>query len=618
MLIKNKFSLFWRGGIVAGICVWQFTVTEAAHHAGEVNGGGEDEVPAAADDQGGSTLSDLVAKYIDPVSDPNPSFSRLGQFNQATVAVDSIPCSKVGKDVLLRNGTAVDAAIAVLFCNGVAQPQSMGVGGGFLMTIFLANGTSLALVARELAPEASTVDMFANQSSTVGARTAGVPGEIKGYWEAKQRLGNPEISWSSLIEPAIKMSEEGIEVSSDCARALKRTEELIKNDPGMRSVYYIEEEKRVLVLGDHYVRPVLAKTLRRISEFGADDFYKGDTAEALVDDIERAGGILTKTDLENYSVSWENPVKAEIPNSGGLKVISSPPPGSGAVVAAILGIVGQYDPQPADKRRPISWHRFIEACKFAYAKRTLLGDWNYSPVKEEVEETVRYLTSSIWHSTIREKISEQTTNHDPKFYGAKFYNNEDHGTAHTSILSPAGDAVSVTSTVNHHFGGKFLSPKTGIILNNQMDDFSFPGLTNYFGVPPSINNFVHQGKRPLSSMSPSIVYDSDNRVVAVVGSSGGTKIITAVAQVLYNLLYLGQDVKQAVDSRRFHNQLYPDEVKYEIGTTKWMVGGLQKLGHNMVRFPLGGSTIQAIMVDRETGAITANADFRKNGTVDGF
>lgn len=323
-------------------------------------------------------------------------------------------------------------------------------------------------------------------------------------------------------------------------------------------------------------------------------------------------------DLENYQVSWETPVTADLPNTDGLKLATSPPPGSGAVLAAILGITGGYNTEPSDRRKPLTWHRFIEACKFSYAKRTFLGDWNYQPVEEEVQQAVTNLTSSSWQSWVRSRISENTTHHDLEFYGARFLNVEDGGTSHTSIISPSGDAVAVTSTINLHYGCKFMSPSTGIILNNQMDDFSYPSFINHFGVPPSENNFAFPGKRPVSSMSPTVVYDRDNRVVAVVGASGGTKIITAVAQVIYQMLYLGKGVKEAVDSPRFHSQLIPDEVKYEVGTTRWLANGLKQFGHKLVRFPAGGATVQAILVDRETGNIMANADYRKKGTVDGI
>lgn len=334
--------------------------------------------------------------------------------------------------------------------------------------------------------------------------------------------------------------------------------------------------------------------------------------------MEVAGGLMTLSDLQGYEVSWETPVRASLPHTD-LTLLSSPPPGSGSVLEAILGIAGLYQPSPPDLTRPAAWHRFVEACKFSFAKRTLLGDWNSDrQLGEAVRDVVSNLTSTSWWEEVVSRISDVTTSEDPAWYGGQFSQVEDGGTAHMSILSPAGDAVSVTSTINTLYGSKYMSPSTGIILNNQMDDFSYPNIINAYGVRPSESNMVAPGKRPVSSMSPTILVDTDNRVTAVVGASGGTKIITAVAQVLYRLVYLGQTVKQAVDARRLHHQLLPMVVVYEDGVTQWMVDGLEKMGHKMNKISIGGSIVQAIFVDRNTGEITANADFRKGGGVTGF
>ena len=436
------------------------------------------------------------------------------------------------RDILARGGTAVDTAIAVLFCNGVVTSQSMGIGGGFLMTIYLANGTAVSLVAREMAPAAASRNMFEGdmKSSTVGAMSGGVPGEVLGYWEAKQRFGNPDIAWADLVQPAVDLCMKGIKVSPHTSRSLEKRKDFIKKDPGLKSVFVNNKTGEVFKLGDVYTHKVLGNTLKNIAENGAEEFYTGTTATNLVADIQRGGGIISMEDLASYKVSWEAPVEAEIPHTG-YRLFSSPPPGSGAIMASILGISGGYRPSPPDKNRPLAWHRFIEACKFAYAKRTLMGDWKDDQVEEQVLELVGNLTSSDWWEEIRGKISDEKTEDDPKLYGAEFSSVEDGGTAHISVISPAGDAVSVTSTVNLLYGSKYMSPSTGIILNNQMDDFSYPNIVNSFGVPASENNMVSPGRRPVSSMSPTVVVDKEGRVVAVVGASGGTKITTSVAQV---------------------------------------------------------------------------------------
>jgi gamma-glutamyltranspeptidase/glutathione hydrolase/leukotriene-C4 hydrolase len=262
----------------------------------------------------------------------------------------------------------------------------------------------------------------------------------------------------------------------------------------------------------------------------------------------------------------------------------------------------------------------VEATKFAFAKRTDMGDWSIPEIREHVQEIVANLSSPDWSQNIKDKISDYQTFQDPEYYGAKTVFEEDHGTCHHCFLSPEGDAVSVTASVNLIWGCKFMSPSTGIIMNNQMDDFASPNITSAYNVPPAPNNFISPGKRPMSSMSTTIVVDEQGRVVGVVGASGGTKIISAVAQVLLNVFYLNKDVKAAVDARRLHHQLFPMNLGYEDGTTTWLLDALRDYGHNTTysKYRVGGAAVQAIIKDPRTGSITANADFRKRGEVDGF
>ena len=428
----------------------------------------------------------------------------------------------------------MDAAIATLLCNGVVNPHSMGIGGGHIMTINLANGTKASLIAREMAPSMANISLFTNNinanATKKGPLAIAVPGEIFGYWEAKQRFGNPEIPWSDLFQPTIELCIGGILVSRSLARALKVKKEEVHQDEGLRSVFVNPSTGDVYKRGEFYKNIQLGRTLQRISENGWNEYYSGITARMLTEDIKNAGGLLTMEDLANYQVRWEHPIVSHIPGTK-YRLVTSPPPGSGSLVSAILGISAGYQPDPVDKYRPLFWHRFLESCKYAFAMRSRLGDWSDPALSKDVTEVVGNLTSEGWWDEVRGKISDTETFNDPTHYGAEFQQIEDGGTSHISILSPAGDAVSVTSSENHFLGSKFLSPSTGIILNNVMDDFSFPGVVNRFGVPPSASNMLKPGKRPVSSMSPSVVVDQKDRVLAVVGGSGGTKIISAVAQV---------------------------------------------------------------------------------------
>jgi len=609
-------------GLVAGLLVWQLTPRPVNLSPGSPVNIPQSPSPTSssscvADDGGGGL--DPRCQGSDPLEEPGPSSSKLGRFKHAAVAVDSPYCARVAKNILAEEGTAVDSAVAALFCNGVVQSQSMGLGGGFVMTIYLNNGTRYALMARETAPAGATRDMYKGdpRASKYGPKASGIPGEVAGYWEAKQRFGNPSISWRKLIEPSIKLCKEGIPVFGAKARSMKKKSEAIKKDPGLRGVFLNPKTGEVWEEGDTYPHPALGRTLERIAN-SAQDFYTGETARLLLEDLAGTDAIITKDDLANYKVAWEDPVSAEVPGSG-YTILSSPPPAGGAVTAAILAIAGRYNPTPPDRLRTKTWQRFVEACKFGFARRTLMGDWNYAPIRDSVQELVANLTSSSWLDSIVAQIDDFSTSQDAATYGAEFYSDvEDHGTSHMSILSPAGDAVSATSTVNTLFGSLFMSPQTGVILNNQMDDFASPNITNAFGIPPSASNLIVAGKRPVSSMSPSIVLDTQGRVVAIAGASGGTRIITATAQVLYRMLYLGEDAKQAVDARRVHHQLYPMVLNYEQGVTRWIVKGLQAIGHKVKQVPSARSTIQAILVDQKDGTITANADFRKGGDVDGI
>ena len=265
-----------------------------------------------------------------------------------------------------------------------------------------------------------------------------------------------------------------------------------------------------------------------------------------------------------FRAKWESPLDFDLGN--GMKLYTSPPPGSGAVVGGILKIMKDSTSNITEE---LIQHRFVEASKFAFAQRSKLGDWDDPEVQAEVNEAIDYIQSEDWLKWVQNRSSDEKTELNTEFYGAKFqYVLEDHGTSHISILAPNGDAVGATSTINTWFGSGVMSESTRIPLNNEMDDFSTPNTTNIYGIPSSSTNYIRPGKRPASSMSPSIVIDKQNNVKLVVGASGGPKIISAVAYVTLRNLLLGNDIKSAIDSPRPHHQLVPMKVFAEIGTKK--------------------------------------------------
>ncbi|KAK8740381.1 hypothetical protein OTU49_002886 [Cherax quadricarinatus] len=560
---------------------------------------------------------------------PPPSPSLLGEFDIAAVSADGQPCAQIATDILQKNGSAADATVAGLFCVGVINTQSMGLGGGFLLTYYeRATGKAYSLNARESAAAAAYEDMYHGNEilmenakgrwwadkkpSLQGGLAVAVPGELRGYRQLYERFGG-KIPWAELIEPTIKLCEDGHIVNWHMARALKLNELLIMNEPSM-SVFINPDTGTVYEEGDTLTRPQLAKTLREIQS-DPDALYTGQLADKLIQDIQSFDGIITIEDLQNYRPLWKDAVNVSIQH-GNYTLYSVPPPGSGLLLGFILNILDEYNitPESMNEENFIVTHqRITEAFKWAYAKRTELGDADFV----DMTELTHNLTSDAFAKSIRSQIKDNRTFQDPEHYGAVTAVDNDHGTAQFSLLAPNGDAVSVTSTINLYFGAGIRSVQTGIVFNDEMDDFSAPNITSYFGIPPSPANFIKAGKRPLSSMCPSVLVDADGNVRLVAGAAGGTKIPSAVAWVLLRNLWLNEDIKKAVDARRIHHQLFPMKFSYEEGTLPDIVDGMQKIGHETEMFGVGGSVVCAISHENNE-KIYANSDFRKAGEVDGF
>eukprot|EP00058_Branchiostoma_floridae_P026463 XP_002611954.1 hypothetical protein BRAFLDRAFT_60348 [Branchiostoma floridae] len=473
----------------------------------------------------------------------------------------------------------------------------MGIGGGFFMTVYNKETNTADIInARETAPAGASENMYASASSTTGGLAVAVPGEIRGYWEAHQRYG--KLPWRDLFLPAIQLAEEGFCIGKAMAIAIERTKDLIQSPDSHMCDVFCDENNNVLGENQIMKWPKLAETLRAVADGGADAFYTGDIARNLAKDIQDANGIITEQDLRDYEAEMTSPLNITL--DGGMTVLSPPPPSSGAVLSLILNILDGYRLNSSSvdgtDNQILTYHRIVEAFKFAYAKRTELGDPNFL----QIDELVRNMTSSDFADSLRLRIDDGMT-HNYTYYGPSFALSPDGGTAHLSVLGPNGDAVSVTSTINLYFGAKLLSPSTGVLLNDEMDDFSSPNLTNTFGLPPSPANFIRPGKRPLSSMSPAIVLDSNNDVRLVVGAAGGTKITTATAY------------KQITRPKISTNiQIYITET-----TFVWfqaVLDGLRQKGH--VTYEAGSAIVQAVA--QVGSAITAACDSIKGGFPSGF
>ncbi|ODN04054.1 Gamma-glutamyltranspeptidase 1 [Orchesella cincta] len=550
-----------------------------------------------------------------------PEFeSELGVFTQAAIATDAPYCSDIAKTIFQKGGNVIDAAIAALVCVGIIQNQSMGLGGGFFAVYYNATTkTAKTLNARDRAPLDATENMFDGNpdASARGPLSVAVPGELKGYWELWKEHGSRNVTWKELFEPTILLAENGWNLTAHAANAINQNRERILNTPSLREVFFNNQTGDIFKTGELIQRPVLAATLRQIADAEEGDLLYRDTEmmRKFVEDIRNEGGILKEQDMLNYNVTWDPPVEMKI--AGNFTIHSFPPPGSGILVAFFMKLLSNYSMNPNET---VTFQRITEAFKHGYAKRTLLGDPEDADVAEQVKELYKNLTSTDYINEIMELIHDDSTNNTYEYYGAEYWQPEDHGTSTMSLVAPNGDAIAVTSTVNLYFGSMLRSRQTGIIYNDMMDDFSSPNITNAFGVPPSVNNFIKPGKRPVSSMTPTIFTDSEGKVRLVIGGAGGTQITTSVTLVAIRNLWFGENIKEAIDARRMHHQLYPMELECEAGFSSSVVEGLKAVGHVVKQpenFIVGGSVVQAIAI-AENGTIYANSDFRKKGTVAGY
>uniref|UniRef100_A0A1W7R8L0 Putative gamma-glutamyltransferase n=1 Tax=Aedes albopictus TaxID=7160 RepID=A0A1W7R8L0_AEDAL len=542
-----------------------------------------------------------------------PSYTPLHVFKHAAVCSDSEICSGVGRDILQRNGSVVDATLATMFCAGLSNMQSMGIGGGFIMNIYIKNdNAAYTLDAREITAMAAAEDMHLHDPSTTneGPLSIATPGELKGYWEAHKRFG--KLQWKEVLEPTLNICRNGFEMSKHMFDSL-HVNPNIKQDIGLRQMY-VDEESGTFRKPGSVIKPhKLCKTLQYIAENGGDALYNGELLDQFAEDLKDMGSIITKNDLEKYEVRWNYSIPVDI-NGDIMYVV--PPPASGILLSFIINILKNYNFKPEDlssvNSTILTYHRIVEAFKHAYGRRTQIGD----PKFVNIENLVEQMTSPNYGKEIRESIDDYNTKHNPHDYGGHFFIKDSHGTAHISLIGPNGDAVSVTSSINFYFGAALSGKRTGIIVNSGMDDFSSPGLQNYFGLPGSKRNYIQPQKRALSSMSPTIVVGSDGNVKLIVGAAGGTKITTAVAMTIIKYLWFGHDIKEAVDSPRIHHQLIPMTLQYEFGNLEDVILGLEAKGHATKRYRERGSIVCGI-AQNKTG-VYANADFRKGGDVVGF
>lgn len=561
-----------------------------------------------------TTVAPTTAYNIPPLPTAVPAGAD-GPYSNGVVAADAGLCSELGRDILKKNGSAVDAAIAAMLCIGVINMHSAGIGGGGFMTVYdRCTGKVEVIDYREEAPGKANRTMYVNSSlkSRYGASASGVPGEVSGYRTAWKKYGR--LPWKDLVQPSIDMAKKGFRFGyAAYAAANGSSLSWIKKDPGLRELL-IDNKGNLKKLGTVLKMPKLARTLERIRD-DPEGFYNGSLAEDIVKDIQDGKGIITLEDLKNYRTKVRTPLSATM---GNYTWYTNPPPGSGAVISLILNILKGYN-FTEDSRKDLdssilTYHRITEAFKFAYAYRALLGDQDHWNVKEVLAN----MTSADFGESLRQKIYDNRTFVNYTYYGDFYSSANDAGTSHISIISPDGDAVAATNTINLYFGSKYRSIRTGIIYNNEMDDFSTPGRKNAFGVEPSKSNFIKPRKRPMSSMSPSIFVDSAGVPRLAVGASGGTKITTAISLVVMNYLWFNRNLSQAVVEPRLHHQLLPMYIRIDkdFQLPIAIQAGLQGLGHE-VRNISGFAVVQAAATSAD-GKLYGKSDPRKSSYAAGF
>lgn len=569
---------------------------------------------------------------------PSPTRARPAAGNLGMVATAHPDATAAGVEILRAGGNAADAIVAAAFALAVVEQHSSGIGGGGFALVRNTDGLSF-LDFREVAPRAAKRDMYSTEEGTAdpklsrdGILSVAVPGAVAGYCQLHARYG--KLSRAAVMAPAIRLAEDGFRVSDRFRNFIDRRHELLRRDPEAVRILMVDGPDGPVPppLGQLFRQKDLAKTLRAIRDQGAEVFYRGTVARALAADMKNRGGIITLEDLKSYRVRQRPPL---VGSYRGLAVASAPPPSSGGqILLTILGVMETL-PVTTPWRSPDWLHRYIEASKHAFADRVLLGDPDFVP---SVPVLLPALVAKTRTRALAEGIgSKAKAPHEVSpGQGAVLPAGAGMGkgvrshrletpkvvegdqTAHLCAVDRDGNAVSMTTTVNYVWGSGIFARGTGVLWNDEMDDFAVaPGVANAYGIVGSEANAVAPGKVPLSSMSPTLVFSgpkTTDPVLLVIGSPGGSRIPTTVAQAISHHLDYGADIQTALSIGRVHHQHLPDQVFVEaFGLEPATIEALLRRGHEI---NVGGhwSNATAISIDPKTGVRTGAADPRGLGT----
>ena len=560
----------------------------------------------------------LLLAPVSTIADPAPIISDFATARPVVarhgmVVSQEAAASRVGLDVLKAGGNAVDAAVAVGFALAVTLPRAGNLGGGGFMLIHRADlGKTVAIDYRETAPAATTKDVFLDANgeadplkSRWSGLAVGVPGTVAGLELAWRNYGSGKFALAELVAPAIALARRGLTVDDDVADTLPAAAPTLAKHPSSARIY-LKADAGVPQAGDHIALDDLAATLETIAAQGAAGFYEGPVAQKIVDAVQAAGGRMTMDDLAHYRAVEREPVSGTY---RGRAIVSMPPPSSGgAHIVEILNILEGYPLGEQGLNSAASLHEMAEAEKLAYADRAAyLGDPDF------VKIPLSGLVSKAYAERLRALIPPDRARPAAEIRPGEPQRYESDQTTHFSIVDAEGDAVANTYTLNLPYGSGLVADGTGVLLNNELDDFAAKrGAANYFGLLGGDANAPGPSKRPLSSMSPTIVF-KDGKVELVTGSPGGSRIITTVVQIIVNVIDHGLNVAEAENAPRAHDQLYPDELRIERGISADTIKLLEAMGHKVVvREAMGSANTIFRTPD---GVLMGASDLRQRGTL---
>ncbi|HWF89939.1 MAG TPA: gamma-glutamyltransferase [Pyrinomonadaceae bacterium] len=528
------------------------------------------------------------------------------------VASTNQVASQVGVEIMKRGGNAVDAAIAIAFALAVTHPAAGNLAGGGFMMIRLKDGRTTAIDYREMAPGAAHRDVYLDKNgnliegeggSLVGYRAAGVPGTVRGMELALKKYGSGKLTWAQLLEPARQLAGRGFVVTHELAGSLYGNREYLEKYAETKRIYL--KDGKFYQEGELFRQPELAATFARLQRFGPNEFYQGETARLIVADMKRNNGLMTMEDLRGYVAKERAPVRG---NYRGYEIISMPPPSSGgAVLIQMLNILEGFDLQKLEANSSDRYHLMAEAMRRAFADRAeYMGDSDF------VKVPVAGLIDKAYAATLRATITERAST-SAEVRAGRPAGYESDETTHFTVVDADGNAVANTYTLNNSYGSAAVAKGTGLLLNDEMDDFAAkPGTPNLYGLIQGERNAVAPKKRPLSAMTPTIVLRKDGSLWFTIGSPGGPTIINTVLCVITDVIDYDMNIQQAIDFPRIHHQWLPDEL---VGEPFGLSGDTQKAlearGHKLAKLRYLGDA-EGIMIEEKTGIRLGATDPRRS------